>query len=99
VEADLQFYEKIKAGSYDLVFNIAEGLHGGAGKARSQRSWTCSRSLTQDQECSHGADPDKRRTRKCSCTTGFLRRGTNFSIPGGRGFSAGLRFPLFVKTE
>jgi len=100
VEADLQFYEKIKAGSYDLVFNIAEGLHGGARESQVpaildmlKMPYTGSGVLTQ------ALTLDKRRTKEVLLHNGLPSPRYQLFHSWRERLSAGLRFPLFVKPN
>ncbi|MBN1501970.1 KamA family radical SAM protein [Candidatus Woesearchaeota archaeon] len=100
VEADEDFYEKMKAGNYDFVFNIAEGLHGESRESQIPAilemlkiPYTGSGILTQ------AVTLDKKRTKEILLYHGIATPKYQLFAHWNQKIDSNLSFPLIVKPN
>jgi D-alanine-D-alanine ligase len=100
IEANEAFYEKIRFGNYDFVFNIAEGLNGGSRESQVPAildmlniPYTGSGVFTQ------ALTLDKRRTKEILQFYGIPTPKFQLFTSYNQKLNPELRFPLFVKPN
>jgi D-alanine-D-alanine ligase len=100
VEANEDFYESIKGGNFDFVFNIAEGLNGGSRESQVPAildmlnlPYTGSGVLTQ------ALTLDKRRTKEILQFYGIATPKFQVFTSSNQKLNPELKFPLFVKPN
>jgi lysine 2,3-aminomutase len=100
VEADQGFYEKVRAGNFDFVFNIAEGINGDARESQVPAildmlgiPYTGSGVLTQ------AITLDKKRTKEILLHNGVATPKYQLFTSWKERLNPELKFPMFVKPN